>query len=538
MSSSDANLPEASTGTRRAERGTQLGLAGRIESRWSELLSSPGREWLWHWGAPILVTLLAAVLRLQNLQHPDTLVFDETYYVKDAFSLSRFGYEGSWNGDDANERFAKGDSSALTSESSFVVHPPLGKWLISLGMLAFGIDNAFGWRVTTAMAGIAAVWLLMMVARKLFASSLLAVIAGLLFAVDGNAIVMSRVAILDNWLMLFALCGFATVLMDRHWFLDRLGARIGGGLAGGQRGSIGPLLAWRPWLLVAGVSFGAATAVKWSGLWFLAGFGIYLVAVDLLARRRAGLRGWFGGGLAQAPLTALSLLPTALVVYLLSWTGWILGSGGWGRGWANDKDTGLVPEWLAALWHYHQSAYGYHVGLVTPHSYQASPLGWLFMLRPTSMYYSSYPNGENGCAFTTCSEAITGIGNPLIWWAAAVAALYLYYRLIRFREWQVGLILAGLAVGYLPWLGYLQRTVFQFYSISFEPYLILGLVFCIGLLLGTQSDPPWKRDRGVYLVAGYLGAVLLVSAFFYPLWIGMQIPFEFWQLHMWLPGWI
>jgi dolichyl-phosphate-mannose-protein mannosyltransferase len=30
----------------------------------------------------------------------------------------------------------------------------------------------------------------------------------------------------------------------------------------------------------------------------------------------------------------------------------------------------------------------------------------------------------------------------------------------------------------------------------------------------------------------------LLSIFFYPLWSGMQIPYWYWHIHMWLPGWI
>ena len=39
------------------------------------------------WGAPAAVLLLAAVLRLWNLGNPHSLVFDETFYVKDASEL-------------------------------------------------------------------------------------------------------------------------------------------------------------------------------------------------------------------------------------------------------------------------------------------------------------------------------------------------------------------------------------------------------------------------------------------------------------------
>ena len=31
---------------------------------------------------------------------------------------------------------------------------------------------------------------------------------------------------------------------------------------------------------------------------------------------------------------------------------------------------------------------------------------------------------------------------------------------------------------------------------------------------------------------------VLLSIFFYPLWTGMQIPYWYWHIHMWLPSWI
>jgi dolichyl-phosphate-mannose--protein O-mannosyl transferase len=79
--------------------------------------------------------------------------------------------------------------------------------------------------------------------------------------------------------------------------------------------------------------------------------------------------------------------------------------------------------------------------------------------------------------------------------------------------------------------------VFQFYTIVFEPFLVLALVLAKGLLLGRRTDETWRRVGGIRLVGVVLGAMVLVSAFFYPLWTGMQMPLEFIQLHYWLPTW-
>ena len=67
-------------------------------------------------------------------------------------------------------------------------------------------------------------------------------------AIDGNAIVMSRVALLDNSVMFFVLLGFGAVLLDRRqsaarlalWLARRGGCRAapstGGRRCGGGRG--------------------------------------------------------------------------------------------------------------------------------------------------------------------------------------------------------------------------------------------------------------------------------------------------------------
>ena len=92
------------------------------------------------------------------------------------------------------------------------MHPPLGKWIISLGMMAITPTNGWGWRITTAILGTAAVLVLMLIAKRMTRSTTFAVIAGLLMAIDGLAISMSRVALLDTPLTFFVLLAFWFVL--------------------------------------------------------------------------------------------------------------------------------------------------------------------------------------------------------------------------------------------------------------------------------------------------------------------------------------
>jgi dolichyl-phosphate-mannose--protein O-mannosyl transferase len=518
---------------------TVIELAGsRLDDWWQDLMARPGARRAWRWGGPGVVLLVAALVRLIGLGHPHELVFDETYYVKDAYTLSHLGYEGSWPAD-ANLSFNAGHPEIFLDAPSFVAHPPIGKWLIALGLALFGAGDPFGWRIVVAVSGILLVLVTMLIAQRLFASTLLAVIAGGLLAIDGNAIVMSRVALLDSMLALFALLGAGAVLLDRAWNERRLALWAGGIM---PRSPWGPALWWRPWLLAAGLAFGIASGIKWSALYFLAVFAVYAMVSEILLRRRAGIPSWLAGTiLRQGPITFLLTVPVAGLVYIASWAGWFATDGGYYRHWVED---GGGAAWDGALawvpldfqnwWHYQASMYGYHVNEHTPHAYQASPLGWLLLLRPTSMYWHADGND---------AETILGLANPLIWWAGAAAILFVAVRLVlglalRRRVTTEAFILTGIAAGYLPWLLYLGRTVFQFYTIAFEPFLVLALTAAIALLLGSPRDPEARRLAGLRVVGTFLVLCVLLSLFFLPMWTGAEIPRWFMTLHFWFPSWV
>ena len=71
-----------------------------------------------------LILALAAVLRLWNLGYPSKLVFDETYYVKDAWTLWNTGSEKAWPAE-ANVAFESG------SVNTFLTDPTLPRWFVS-----------------------------------------------------------------------------------------------------------------------------------------------------------------------------------------------------------------------------------------------------------------------------------------------------------------------------------------------------------------------------------------------------------------------
>jgi len=481
----------------------------------------------------VSVMVIAALTRLWNLGYPAKLVFDETYYVKDALTLSVEGHEKSWP-DGADAAFQSGDVFGYLGQAAFVVHPPLGKWLIASGIWLAGPDQSTGWRLSTALLGIATVGLLMLVALKLFRSVPVAILAGLLLAIDGLAITLSRTALLDTSLTFFLLLGFWFFLFDQQSSRVKITRAI--------EGSENSILWFRPWLILTGIALGAASSIKWSGLYLLAGIGLYVVVSESLLRKNSGESNWLRKGfLFQGVFSFLSLIPAAAATYLLTWMGWILGTGGYLRNWAAENPASgvfaLFPDWMLSLWRYHEMIYGFHVNLTKEHSYEAHPLGWLVGFRPTAFFYESYPVGTNGCEIADgCSSAITALGNPFVWISSTAALNYIIYRYARHRERVLGLVLLGTASLYLPWIILSERTVFQFYVVSFQPWLILGLV--IGIQQLRRRIFAKSKTLANMATVGFVSLVFGAFLFFLPVNTGMYLPFELWQLRMWLPSWI
>lgn len=556
MNSADPLLASAEP-TDTSSRG---GLTRQRTAR-AELALGAERFYLgvWGWVIPLTTFVFALGLRLSELNNPHALIFDETYYAKDAYALLQAGYELEWP-DQGDDQWLAGDPQP-EQEGSYVVHPPLGKWLIALGIARFGIEEPFGWRFSSALAGALGVLLIAFIAQRMFRSVFLGGVAGVLTAVEGHHLVMSRVALLDIFMMLFVLAAFGALLADRYSGRRRLARWAAHMPPESDAWRHGPPLVWRPWRLIAGVLLGCAVGIKLSAAAFVAVFGIMVVLWDLEARRTLRIRHWIRSGLLRDGLPAvLTVLPVAAVTYLASWSGWLLSSQGWGR---QDYDqsagglAGLVPSPLRALWNYHRSATDFHTGLDSGHEYASHPWTWLFMGRPVSMHYQGRDRGEQYehtgeiCEASACSSAIVDLANPLIWWAGLIGLVVVLLLWIGRRDWRYGAILSGFAAGFAVWLLFPDRTMFFFYTIGYHPFLILTLVVLASLVLRIGTDPVDRsgqprstrqlvaaQQRNTILVLCFVLLAIAVSIFFWPVWTAEFIPYEQWRLRMWLQSWI
>lgn len=503
---------------------------------------------LWAWIGPLLCMVLGGGLRVWDLHEPHQLVFDETYYVKHAWSLAEWGYERDKpeGMEEPDEHFTTGNwETVYVDEADFVVHPPVGKWVIAAGEVAFGIESSFGWRVGVWVLGTLSILVIGRVAWELFGSATLATLASFLTMLEGHHFVHSRTGLLDIVLMFFVLVGFWMLLLDRT-ASRRVLARKVADLYGGDRwrwgirrpvvGMVyGPWLGLRPYRWLAGISLGLAAGVKWSGLYALAAFGLMTVLWDVMARKRAGVsRPWSAGlVLRDGPFAFVAVCGAALVAYTASWVGWFRSSGGYLRQWAVENP-GEGVQWLPAplrsLWEYHVRMYEFHLGLTSDHTYRSSPWSWPLQLRPTSFFYESKGLGEAGCEVEKCSKAINSVGSVSIWWAATLAFFVLLFWWVSQRDWRAGAIVVGILSGWLPWLPVQHRTIYQFYSIAFEPFMVLAVVFVIGLAL--------RHRWGIWAVGTYLVLVVLNFWYFWPVWTAQVIPYSEWRDRMWFASWI
>ena len=174
-----------------------------------------------------------------------------------------------------------------------MVHPPLGKWLIALGEQVFGY-NEFGWRFSAAVAGTLSVLMLIRIARRMFRSTVLGCAAGLLMALDGFHLVLSRTALLDIFLLFFVLAAFGALVLDRDARRRRWLRALEGGLDPSRPGRAGrPPAAGGPGRgggSPPAVLLGCACAVKWSALFFVPVFALLVLVWEVGARRTAGVR--------------------------------------------------------------------------------------------------------------------------------------------------------------------------------------------------------------------------------------------------------
>jgi dolichyl-phosphate-mannose-protein mannosyltransferase len=502
----------------------------------------------WGWIGPIGIAVLAFVLRVWNLGYPNKFVFDETYYAKDAWSLLQHGYVQDFS-KGANGQIVHGRlDGIMTGEPSWIVHPDGGKWVIALGEKLFGLDS-FGWRISGVVIGALTVLVLGRLVLRMTGSVVVACIASLLLAVDGMHFVMSRLALLDIFLTFWIVCGVACVVADRDWI----------------RARIDRYRFVRPWQLLAGVCFGMACATKWSGIYVLAAFGVLAVVWEVRSRRDIGpghigpRHGWLRRTIVVGLPAFGSIVIVALLVYLVTWTGFLLhhevyearfgrGYGEYSAPWGayvERPTTGFLGETRDAfrsLWHFHVMTYQFHTNDLNSatHPYQSSPATWLLQWRPVGADAQFDLPASTRCgqaAGETCIREILILGNPIIWWSGILALLAAVVVWLRTRTWTWAVPVVAVLVCWLPWFRFDDRPIFSFYAVTFIPFTIVAICLVIHALIGSATSPRHRYVTGL-TIGMFVVAAVVTFWYFHPIYTDDLIPYGSWHDRMWWSRWI
>ncbi len=468
---------------------------------------------LWFWTGLTGLLVLSLALRFWGLERFNTLVFDEVYFA-------RFGH------------------NYLTKTPFFDAHPPLGKYLIAVGIQLGGV-NPFGYRWMNALTGSLIPLVVAGIAYQLSHHRSYALIAGLFAVVDGLLLVESRYALINVYLLMFGLLG--------QWFF-----LLGLDTRGGRR--------WF-WLTLSGASLGGAISVKWSGLGFF--LGIYLtwalswVVQRFLLRSRPAEQPQSTLYQPRTPTPPLQLKQLLQFFYLSA-----IAASIYRLQWIPHLQQNPSP----GFWQLHQQMLSYHGRIGSGpevHPYCSAWYTWPWMLRPVDYFYQtaldrSEPVPAVGPRLPQNAANVIydvhAIGNPALWWLSTVAILILVWVLARrievwilhpaaaaplgqpdsnFRTefWLPLYLVVNYAANFFPWAG-VSRCTFLYHYLPASIYSLLAIAWLVSRWV--QSVHP--LFRGVGITAIFL--ILVAFVFWLPIYLGLPLSPTGFRLRMWLPSWI
>ncbi|NJK35086.1 MAG: phospholipid carrier-dependent glycosyltransferase [Oscillatoriales cyanobacterium SM2_2_1] len=424
---------------------------------------------------------LALGLRLWDLDRQPYPVFDEVHFPKFA-------------------------SEYLGGSAPLDGHPPLGKYVIMLGIWLFGA-NDYGYRLMTALVGAALPLLVMGLMYRLTARYWIGAMAAIFVALDGLFLVESRFGLMNIFLVTFGLAS-QVFLVAALLAKDRV--RTGYGI-------------------LSGLMLGASASVKWNGL------GFWLLTVLLFGMT---LVPWWQGrlGLWQKlrelrwweSLLLLGVAPGA--VYGGQWLPHVL------MVMKRESPTATGWDWWQALGFHFVQANRYIVywnnstaAVGTPdqpiHPYCSAMQTWPISWRPVGYFFEVKNN---------LWWDVHGMGNPVLWWLAIAAVLWFTARgLAQIRQFEsvTAYLLLGYAANYLPWL-LVKRCLFVYHYMSPVVFAFMLLAVGLGWLWSRQQH--WVRFVGIF---GGVG-IGLSTLFFMPIWLGLPLTEAQFFLRMWLKSWI
>jgi len=436
--------------------------------------------------------LIGSILRFYNLGQIPWPVFDEVFYPVFAFNY-------------------------LEDKNFFSVHPPLGSYLLSLGIylyhllpwteaISFGITdiediNPLAFRWVSALSGVMLIYVGYKLALEIFNQRGFALLVALFLTLDGSLLVDSRFGFINIFFSLFG-------LMAMLFFI---------------KGIKGNSLSY---FALAGFLLGAAVSVKWNGLGFWLS-GLLLTLQFFILHKYITHHRDMKEVITIFHFKALGLVflfPFA--VYLAFWLPDLL-----------HNNSNLIDQ--------HSQMISYHFENTDQksHPYSSPWYTWPMMIRPIAYFFESGAQSGSIIIDVEVFKAIHLFPNPALNFFSLIAVVILSLKWIGYLSESLGnrkirdelylssFILFGFYANFLPW-ALASRSTFIYH---YQPAAIFSF-FALAYFIYRLMQRNTFETRLLYSFT--LVLILLSSIYWLPIQLGLEISDESFYSKMWLDSWI
>lgn len=386
-------------------------------------------------------------------------------------------------------------------------HPPLGKAIMAVGILIFGMCP-FGWRFMGTLFGVLMIPIIYNFAKKFFGETWICIVTTLLFTFDFMHFVQTRIATIDVFVTLFIMLSYYFMYCyTKLNFYDT------------------PLKKTFIPLGLCGIAMGLSWASKWTGIYSSAGLCV-IFFIQMYKRFREyqyankNIDGSTDGishkyisdnfvkmFMKTIGFCCIFFVVIPVIIYTLSYIPF-----------SDGTDRTFITKVIEAQ----KTMFNYHSALSDTHPYSSKWYQWPIMYKP--MWYYSGITADN------LREGISAFGNPLVWWAGIPAFVYMLYLIYKDRDKKAIFLTLGYLSQYAPWL-MVTRTVFIYHYFPSVPFVTVMLGYSFYKIV--QKNPQRKKWVFVYTVAA-----IVLFAMFYPVLSGYPITISYANILKWFDSWV
>lgn len=353
-----------------------------------------------------------------------------------------------------------------------IVHPPFGKWIISIGEFLFGY-SPIGWRILPMIAGVITVLSVSAVVHKITQSKTLTILSALLINIEGISLTMSRVGMLDSFVEMFA---SLILLFSVYYIYNDFNKK--------------PFYK-SYWLFAVGITGGLMTATKISGLYYMAFCGVSLVLTTAITSRSVKKTlSSIGMGIFYVVVVPISIFMASFVPWFSNENAVFRHALEEGKA-SSDVWYNFLPNSLQNFIYYQKEVMDFHTSLHTAqtqfHPYESKAWEWLIGARPMTFLTTSYVGDES-------VARVVLFANPAVWFLMGIVFVSSFIMICR-KDYRWIIVLAGFITGWIPWLIMSSRQMYLFYTAPLAPFFIIGIILLIDNI--TSSVANKGKDKNI-----------------------------------------